>query len=437
MFQKLPRNRPPRERTHHLHHPESLRIENIGRLVTMQPGRGREGPLGVIKNAAVRCIRGRITWFGADGTEPALPKGVDEVRLDADGGVVMPGLIDCHTHIVHGGYRQDEFAERARGKSYHAIMKEGRGIHSTVNATADWHFDALYEHGAARLDEALRHGVTTVEIKSGYGLSKEVELKILHVIAALSENHVINILPTFMGAHTVPLSFKKRREEYISKVIKEMIPIVGKEKLAYFCDVFVDDGAFKRDEAKKILLAGKRAGLVPRIHADQFNDGGGAQLAAEVGAASADHLEYISDAGIKALSRKKVTAVVLPGSTFFTGATRYAPARKMIQAGVNVAISTDYNPGTTPCLDLFLMATIAITQMGLSPEEALLGITLNAARAMKIDGEFGSITAGKVGDLLVLETDDEVMPLYRYGANFIRTVIRNGEVVWQHRGYNL
>lgn len=437
MFRKLtPRSRRPVHKRR-LHHPESLLIENIGRLVTMSPGKGRSGPLGVIQKASLRCIRGKIAWFGPDGKEPKLPKGVDEFRVDADGGVVMPGLVDSHTHLVHGGYRQDEFAKRARGKTYQEIMKEGGGIYASMRKTGESSFDHLYEHAASRADEALRHGITTIEIKSGYGMSEHVEIKLLHVISALRENHILKIIPTFMGAHVVPLAFKNRRQAYINEVVKKMIPAVVKEKLAYFNDVFVEDGAFRRDEAKQILLAGKRKGLLPKLHVDQFSDRGGAQLAAEVGAKSADHLEYVSDSGIEALARAGVTAVVLPGSTFFTGATRFAPARKMIKAGVNVAIATDYNPGTTPCLNLFLMATIAITQMGLSPEEALTAITLNGARALGLDHEVGSLEKGKVGDILILEAEDEIMPLYRYGANFIRTVIRDGEIVWQHHGYNL
>lgn len=410
------------DRKRRMHHPESLLIENVGRLVTMHPGKGRMGPLGVIKNAAVRCQQGRIVWFGPDGHEPRLLKGIAEVRVDADGGVVMPGLIDCHTHIVHGEYKKEvigkpNFPELVRTTSYSG-------------------FDVLYEHAAERADEVLRHGVTTIEVKSGYGYTPETEIKILNVIQALSENHTLRFAPTLFVGRSLPNTTAKRKI-HIQSVLKKILPIVKKEHLAAFFDVCIDEHAFHREEAREMLKAARRAGLLIKLHADQWSDRGGAQLAAETGAVSVDHLEYVSDAGITALAKSKVTAVLLPGTTFFAGITRYAPARRMIDAGVNVAIASNYNPDTTPCLDLFLIATIAITQMGLTPEEALLAVTLNAARAIAADHKIGSVALGKLADLVVLGVDHEVVPLYRYGASFLRTVICEGEVVWQHRGYNL
>ncbi len=389
-------------RRRRMHHPESLLIENIGRLVTMHPGRGRLGPLGVIKNAAVRCLRGRIVWFGPDGKESRLSRHIEEARLDADGGVVMPGLIDCHTHLVHGEYKKD----------------------------------VLYEHAAERADEVLRHGVTTIEVKSGYGYTPETEIKLLEAIQALGENHTVRCVPTVFVGRSLPNTAAKRRQ-HIQNVLQKILPVIKKERLASFFDVCVDEHAFHREEARDMIRAARRAGLSIKLHADQLSDRGGAQLAAEAGAVSVDHLEYVSDAGIDALAKSGVAAVLLPGTTFFAGITRYAPARRMIDAGVNVAIASNYNPDTTPCLDLFLIATIAITQMSLTPEEALLGVTLNAARAIAADHCIGSIAPGKLADLVVLGIDHEVVPLYRYGASFLRTVIREGEVVWQHRGYNL
>lgn len=422
MFKKLPRKRGPRSRLRRMHHPESLLIENIGRLVTMHPGRGRLGPLGVIKNAAVRCTHGRITWFGTDGDEPKLQRGIYEAHVDADGGVVMPGLIDCHTHLVHGVYKKDVF-----GKPDFA------GI---VRATGQSTFDSLYEHAADRADEVLRHGVTTIEVKSGYGYSPETEIKVLNVIQALSENHTLRFVPTLFVGRSLPNTSVKQRA-HVRSVIQKIMPAIRKEHLAAFCDVCVDEHAFRREEARQLLGAGRKAGMLVKLHADQFSDRGGAQLGAAMKAVSVDHLEYVSDSGIAALARAKTTAVLLPGTTFFAGNTRYAPARKMINAGVRVAIASNYNPDTTPCLDLFLIATIAITQMGLTPEEALLGITLNAAHAIAAEHELGSIDLGKRADLVVLGVDHEVVPLYRYGASFLRTVICEGEVVWRHRGYNL
>lgn len=405
-----------------MHHPESLLIENIGRLVTMHPGRGRLGKLGVIKGAALRCMNGRITWFGRDGTEPALGRGVEESRIDADGGVVMPGLIDCHTHLVHGEYKKDVFGR----PEFPAI------VHSTQKAN----FDTLYEYAADRADEVLRHGVTTIEVKSGYGYTPEKEIKLLNVIQALEENHTLRFIPTLFVGRSLPNTSAKRRQ-HIRHVIDRMIPEASRNRLAYFFDVCIDEHAFRREDARRMIQVARRSGMKIKIHADQFSDRGGAQLAAEAGAVSVDHLEYISDAGIQALVKSKTTAVILPGTTFFAGTTRYAPARKMIDAGMHVAIASNYNPDTTPCLDLFLMATIAITQLGLTPEEALLGITFNAARAIAAEDELGSIAPGKIADLVILGVNHEVVPLYRYGASFLRTVIRDGEVVWRHRGYNL
>ena len=422
MFKKLPRKRGPKVRKRRMHHPESLLIENIGRLVTMHPAKGRVGTLGVIKNAAVRCTHGRITWFGPDGEEPKLDRNIEEARIDADGGVVMPGLIDCHTHLVHGEYKKEVFGK----PDFPGIVR------STQHAS----FDALYEHAAERADEVLRHGVTTIEVKSGYGYTPEKEIKLLNVIQALGENHTERFIPTLFVGRSLPNTAAKRKL-HIQNVLKKMIPAVHRERLAYFFDVCIDEHAFRREEARLMIHAARKAGMMIKLHADQFSDRGGAQLAAEVGAVSVDHLEYVSDAGIAALVKSKTAAVILPGTTFFAGTTRYAPARKMIDAGVHVAIASNYNPDTTPCLDLFLMATIAITQMGLTPEEALQGITINAARAIAAEHELGSIATGKIADLVILGVDHEVVPLYRYGASFLRTVIRDGEVVWRHRGYNL
>lgn len=422
MFKKLPRKRGPRDRKRRMHHPESLLIENIGRLVTMHPGRGRLGSLGVIRNAAVRCTHGRITWLGADGAEPKLPRGVYESRVDADGGVVMPGMIDCHTHLVHGVYKKDVF-----GKPDFA------GI---VRATQHSNFDALYEHAAYRADEVLRHGVTTIEVKSGYGYTPEIELKVLNVIQALAENHTLRFVPTLFVGRSMP-NTPARHRTHIRNVIQKLMPAAKRDHLAAFCDVCVDEHAFSQDEARTLLAAARRAGMLVKLHADQFTDRGGARLAAELGAVSVDHLEYISDSGIAALAKSRTTAVILPGTTFFASNTRYAPARKMIDAGLRVAIASNYNPDTTPCLDLFLIATIAITQMGLTPEEALLGVTLNAAHAIAAEHDLGSVAVGKRADLVVLGVDHEVVPLYRYGGSFLRTVVCEGEVVWRHRGYNI
>lgn len=407
-----------------------LLIKNIGRLVTMTE-KG-EGELGVISDAACLIKGGRIEWVGKAGEAPQL-EDYQVQSIDAGGGVVMPGLIDCHTHLVHGGSREKEVAKRARGVSYEQIAADGGGILSTVHATRKASFNELCNAAFGRANEALEKGVTTIEVKSGYGLDTETELKMLRVIDWLDHNHPVSFIPTFLGAHTVPAEYRDKRERYVDIVINEMIPKVAEEGLAGFCDVFVEGIAFSVDEARWILEAGKKYGLVPKLHADQLTGGGGAELAAEVGAASADHLEHASDKGIEALAGAGVVAVMLPGSTFYLGQDCFAPAKKLIDSGLEVAISTDYNPGSTPSLDLFLVATIAMSRMKMTIEECLKGITVNAAKALQIGDGRGTIRRDGIADLIVLDAPDEYFPVYRYGSSWVKYVIKNGRVAFEKK----
>ena len=409
--------------------PKSLIIKNIGRLVTMEEAKGRVGPLGVIEDAALFCEEGKISWLGKKSQLSNHIRGKKDLEeLDAKGGVVTPGLIDCHTHLVHAGSRQQEFLWRSQGRAYWDIALEGGGIMSTVKATRAAKEDDLFEESKKRADEFLSRGVTTCEVKSGYGLDLPAELKMLNVIKRLNEHHPIRFLSTFLGAHVVPTGFKDRRADYINLVVEKMLPEVTKQGLADFCDVFVEERAFSSEEASTIANAAKQHGLQIRLHVDQFKDVDGAILAAEFDALSADHLDYVSEKGILALKEAQVIAVVLPGATFFVGGKHYAPARKMINSGVRVAISTDYNPGTNPCLDLLLTGSIAATQMGMTLDEVWQGVTKHAAAALGIEKECGTITEGRIADLVVFDAPDEYYPLYRYGSNFVKTVIKEGRV---------
>jgi len=406
-----------------------LRLENIGRLITMT-NKGR-GELGVIENACCLIKQGKIECAG-DVCE--LPEIEDYLiqRLDVKGAVVMPGLVDCHTHLVHGGWRALEAADRARGVTYEEIAKAGGGILSTVHATRDASFEELCDSAKFRANEAFLKGVTTIEVKSGYGLDLETELKMLKVVYWLNKNHPITFVPTFLGAHTIPADYQTNRRKYIDLIIDEMIPRVADEGLAEFCDVFVENIAFTKDEAREILEVGLKHGLKPKIHADQLTNSGGAMLAAEIGAVSADHLEHTPDDAISAMAEKKVTGVMLPGSTFYLGQTDFAPAKKFLRAGVNLAISTDYNPGTTPNIDLFLTATIAMSRLKLSIEDCLRGITLNAARALSLEKK-GVIEVGADADLIVLDCPNEYYPIYRYGSSSLKYIIKDGRIAYDRK----
>lgn len=410
---------------------KSVVVTNIARLVTMEPGKGRDGPLGVVEKAAVRIRDGRIVWTGPESALPAVQS--REEVIDAEGGVVLPGLVDCHTHLVHGGWRQHEFNLRSQGRGYQEIAAAGGGILSTVRSTRAATADELLSQAIARADEAVAHGTTALEIKTGYGLDLETESKTIDVIRMMGERHAIGIRGTSLAAHAVPPEFKDRRGNYVQQVIEEILPRAAESGVVSACDVFVEEGAFTPDEARAIARAGRRLGLALHLHVDQFHDGGGAALAAELSALSADHLDHASDAGIVAMRDAGVVGVILPGASFFAGRGHYPDARKMIDLGTTVAVATDYNPGTNPSLDLWLAATIAVTQMGLSCEEALLAITRHAARALAL-ADAGAVAAGKRADLVVLDAPDEFFPLYRYGTNCVAKTIIAGEIAFdRHR----
>lgn len=347
------------------------------------------------------------------------------VKISARGKIVTPGLIDPHTHLVYAGSREQEYAMRLRGKSYMDIMNAGGGIHATTRATRQASFAQIYAETKNRLDTFLLHGVTTVEIKSGYGLTLEHELKQLQVIHQLNVDHPIDIVPTFMGAHAIPDEYKDQPDRFVELIIEGMIPVVAESGLAEFNDVFCEKGVFTPEQSRRILEAGKRHGLPPKIHADEIEPYGGAELAAEVGAISADHLLKASDEGIEKLAEAGIIGVLLPGTAFFLMA-EYAPARKMIERGVPVALSTDSNPGSSPTLSLQIIMNLACLKMGMTPEEVITASTINAAHAIGRAQEVGSLEPGKKADIVIFNVPNYLFLSYQYGMNHVDMVIKNG-----------
>lgn len=380
--------------------------------------------LGVIPDAGVLCRDGVIAWVGPmtawDDTQRT-----DVPEFDATGMIALPGFVDSHTHMMFVGSREMEFALRAEGATYQQIAERGGGILTTVREVRSASKRDLKRPAARYLGEMLRHGTTTVEIKSGYGLSVEAELRMLEAIRELGEEEVATVVPTFIGAHAVPPEFAGDRAGYVRLVVDEMLPYIGRKHLAVFCDVFCERGYFSIEEAELILNEGKRCGLAPKLHAEELSPLGGAQLAARVGAVSADHLEHVSDDGIRALCEGGVVATVLPGVSFNLNHP-YAPARRMIDAGCAVAIASDFNPGSCMSYSMPLMMTIACTQMRMTPEEALTACTVNGAAALGMSDRVGSIEVGKQADIVLAELPDYRFLAYHFGANHVRRTVKNG-----------
>ena len=386
-----------------------------------------QGDVGHVADAALAWEDGVIRWAGAAKELPAEFRSWE--TEDAGGRIVVPGLIDCHTHLAFGGWRADDFERRLRGETYLQIAQAGGGISSTVKKTCALGEAELLDRAQEVLDDVSCLGVTTVEAKSGYGLTVADELKTLRVYRALRDRGGVRVVSTFLGAHTVPPEFKDDRAAYVKLVIEEMLPAVAKEGLATFCDAFVEASAFSHDEARAIFAAARKVGLTPKLHADQLTANGGAELAAEVGAASADHLEHISDAGIAAMKGAGVVAVSLPIATLYLNASPL-PARKLIDAGVAVAVATDFNPGSAPSWHLPLAMTLACTMQGMTPAEALKGATIVAARALGLETTHGSLEAGKRADFAVIDAPTVDHWLYQFRPNAcLRTVI-GGATVW-------
>jgi imidazolonepropionase len=370
-----------------------------------------------------------VAWAGRDadvGSAVELEPGAEVI--DAAGGVVMPGLVDPHTHLIFAGSRHQEFALRLAGKGYLDILAAGGGILSTVRATRAAPLAELVEGGRRRLARLLSFGVTTCEVKSGYGLELATELKMLEAARALARTQPVRLVPTFLGAHVVPEEHRARPEGYVDLLCREMIPEVASRGLAEMCDVFLDQGAFSRDQARRVLETAKAAGLRPRLHAGQFTDQGGPELAAELGATSADHLEHVSDAGAAAMAAAGVVACLLPGAALSLG-MRFPDAARLRAAGVEVALATDCNPGTSMTENLPLMVTLGATAMKLEIEDALRGVTCVAARALGLERALGAVVPGLRADLVQFDVPDYRCLAYHFGVTHARRVIAGGRVV--------
>jgi imidazolonepropionase len=412
-----------------------LFVKNIGQLVTVAAHGKRVktgvemSDVGVVANAGVLCREGRIQWVGpmSSWTE-TLPADFPEV--DASGCVVLPGFVDSHTHAMFAGDRSAEFALRAAGASYQQIAENGGGILATVRQVRSATKKELKKNTARLLADMMRQGTTTVEIKSGYGLEMDAEIRMLEGINELRDEEMMTVVPTFLGAHAVPPEFAGRRAEYVEEVVGRMVPYVGKRNLAAFCDVFCEQGYFDTADSERILREGMRWGMRPKIHAEELHPSGGADVAARVGAVSADHLERVTPEAIRALREGGVIAGILPGVSFFLN-HGYAPARELIDAGVPVALATDFNPGSCMSYSMPLMMTIACTHMRMSPEEALTASTLHGAAALGLADTCGSVEPGKTADLLIAAVPDYRHLAYHFGTNHVCTVVKQGTILEQ------
>jgi imidazolonepropionase len=414
---------------------DTLAVINCAQLLTLKgPARARVGAelgeLGIIADGALLVRAGRIAAVGTRReVEPLIEK--DCAVVDAGGRIVLPGFVDAHTHPVFAGTRADEFEQRTRGATYQEIAAAGGGISATVRRTRAASESELVAAGRRYAAWFLRGGTTTVEAKSGYGLTLEDELKILRAIRRLNKETPLRYVPTFLGAHDIPEEYRSRRAAYVELLINEMLPRVAEEKLAEFCDVFCEERVFTPDESWRILSAARCHGLGLRLHADQLSLSGGAQLAAELGTMTADHLEHTDAAGIAALKSAGVQPVLLPGSVYALGATRYPAARAMIDAGLAVVVATDFNPGSSPTPAMLAILSLACTQMKLTPAEAITCATINAAYSLKRGAEMGSLEPGKRADFVVHDCADYRELAYFFGVEHAHATYSAGREVFR------
>lgn len=413
-----------------------LLIHNLSEVATPEGASPRRGDdqrrVLRLRNAEVLCRDGRIAFVGTpEERHRAFGDLPDAERLDGRGGTLVPGFVDPHTHLPWAGSREEEFAARLAGKTYQEIAAAGGGILSTVAATRRAGEDELAANVRRRLDQMLAWGTTTAEAKSGYGLSRDDELKQLRAVRAASDAHAVDLVPTLMAAHEVPPEWRHDRGRYLDLICEEIVPAAAEQGLARFCDVFCEQGVFTPEESRRVLEAGVRHGLAPRLHADEFVDSGGAELAGELGALSADHLIAVSAAGIGALARSGVTAVLLPGTSFFLMKHKYAPARRLVEAGVPVALATDCNPGSCHTESMPMVFVLAVIELGLTIEESLTAATLNSACCLGLGSEIGSIETGKRADLVLLDAPNLLHLAYHFGINPVAAVVKAGRVVRQ------
>ena len=414
----------------------TLIIKNASQVVTSReasesPLTGEmQGEIIVVENGAVAVDGDKIIVMGTTAEVIARVETDAETKvIDAAGQVVLPGLVDPHTHVVFGGSREHELTLKLQGVPYLEILARGGGILSSVEATRVASEEELVECGLKYCHQMLTQGTTTAEAKSGYGLSTEAEIKTLRAVRQVDAAQPVDLVPTFLGAHAVPNDYKGFPDRYIELVINEMLPLVAEQKLARYCDVFCEEGVFSIEQSRRVLSAAREMGFQLKMHADEIIPLGGAELAAELDAVTADHLLVVSDEGIRKMAEKGVIAVLLPGTTFYLREGHYAPARKMIEAGVPVALATDFNPGSSPNNNLQLIINIACLYLRMTPAEVINAITINAAHALGRAAEIGSLEEGKKADIVIFDAPNYDYLAYRYGTNLVSKVIKNGQVV--------
>ena len=407
----------------------TMLIKNIGCLQTPTGSYShkgsKQGQNVKLIDAAIAVENGIIKEITQGGK---IPAGDFDQVIDAEGKLVTPGLVDGHTHLVFGGYRQNEIPMKLAGAGYLDILRAGGGILDTVRKTREATFEELYDKSAAFLDEMMSFGITTCEAKSGYGLDMENEIKMLEVIKALGENHPADVVPTFMGAHAIPPEYEGRGDEYIDMMCNELIPEVRRRGLAEFCDVFCEDSVFDSAQSKKYLEAARAQGFELKIHADEIEDIGGSKLAGQLQAVSAEHLIAAGEEGMDSMAEGGTTAMLLPATSFYLGKT-FAPARTMIEKGIPVCIASDFNPGSCPSLNLQLAINLGYLRYKMTPEEILTAVTINPACAINRGELVGTLEEGKQADIVIWNAPDMEMLCYRFGSNLAQTVIKKGEVI--------
>jgi imidazolonepropionase len=388
--------------------------------------------LGIVKDGALLVCDALIVAVGSRAKVEALPEAGAAARLDIGGRVLLPGFVDSHTHLIHAASRAEEYGLKIAGASYEEIAHKGGGILNSVKKLRAASSETLKQRARTALREFAAHGTTTIEAKSGYGLDVENELRILTLHQELRAEQPLDIISTFLGAHVVPPEYRNKpdgAERYVALLVEKLLPEVAGQKLAEFCDVFCDRGAFSREQSRRILEAGKQHGLAPRLHAEQLSRTGATQLAVELGATSCDHLEQVSKADIRALGESSTVATLLPGCDFHLGLKKYAPARALIEAGAVVALATDYNPGTSPTLNMPMVLSLACTQLRMTPAETIAAATINAAYSLHRDKQIGSLETGKFADLAVFEVEDYREIPYYFGVNKCWMTLKGGVVI--------
>ncbi|MEE8342085.1 MAG: imidazolonepropionase [Candidatus Neomarinimicrobiota bacterium] len=396
-----------------------IKLTNIGQIATYN---SESNNVDIINNCEILINEGVIENINGDINS-------DDETFDCKNKLITPGFVDPHTHPVFLKGREEEFRQRMQGATYEEIAALGGGIISSISGVRDASIEELAQVAMHRMDRFLKLGTTTIEAKSGYGLNIDSELKSLKVLDLVNQNHAIDIIPTFLGAHAIPPEYKDNPDDYIDLLCNEMIPAIAEQGIAKYCDVFCENGYFNVEQSRRILNTAKSFGLIPRLHADEFEDSGAAELAAEVGAVSADHLMAVSDVGIQNLAGANVTATLLPGTTFFLKSSNYAPAKKLINAGVDIALATDYNPGSCPIQSMPYIISLACIYMGISVEEAFAAATYNSARTLNLENEIGSIEIGKNADLIIWDLEALIELPYNVTDVPIMKVMKKGKFI--------